>query len=199
VGINHGFGSLTPTDDSLHPKHFEATMLYGYSGPAPMIRDGWVLIQRGKSQSQPARARTRYVLDPPTIYRRPNPRRGALTLERRELGAGETNGPWELLEFTVLSGSNGAEDRGSEKLAPKGREPGREELGRLDWADWGPNGDLLFARDGELFRAKLDAKKERLAVPKRVMDFRPLTFTEVPPTEDALRIAAQKGRWRKPH
>jgi hypothetical protein len=180
VGINHGFGSLTPTDDSPHPNHFEASMLYGYSGPTPMIRDGWVEVQRGKSKTQTAKARTRYLIDPPTIHRRSNPRGGALTLERRLTAVGETNGPWERLEFAVVTASND-----------------REELGRLDWADWGPGGDLLFAREGELFRARLDATKVRLSVPKLVMDFRALKFTNVPPSDDALKIAPQRGRWPK--
>jgi hypothetical protein len=180
VGINHGYGSLKPTDDSPHPNHFEASMLYGYSGPKPMIRDGWVVIRRGK---QLAKARTQYIIDPPAIYQRSNPRRGALTLERRVIGACETNGPSQLVEFAVITRSNCGEDRRREE-----RELGREELGRLDWADWGANGDLLFAREGELFRAKLDAKEDRLAVPKLVMDFRPLKLTREPPTHDALKI-----------
>jgi hypothetical protein len=186
VGINMGFGSLTPTDDSPHPNHFEAFWLYGYTGPKPMIRDGWVVIQRGKWLEQPAKARIEYVIDPPTIYRRSNPRRGAFTLERRVIGAYETNGPKQVVEFAVITGSN--EGRGRTKLRREERELGREEFGRLDWADWGPNGDLLFAREGELFRAKLDAEEDHLAVPKLVMDFRPLKFTRVPPTADALKI-----------
>jgi hypothetical protein len=110
-----------------------------------------------------------------------------LTLEKRVIGAYETKGPSQLVEFAVITGSDCGEDRGREKLGREERELGREELGRLDWADWGPNGDLLFAREGELFRAKLDAKEDHL-VPKLVMDFRSLKFTREPPTDDALKI-----------
>jgi hypothetical protein len=51
-------------------------------------------------------------------------------------------------------------------------------LGRLDWADWDSNGDLLFAREGRLYRLEPQRKDKTVDVrqPHEVADLRGLTF-----------------------
>jgi len=49
-----------------------------------------------------------------------------------------------------------------------------------EWADWDTNGDLLFARQGELFRIpapQLRSPDLGLSTAIPLADFRPLTFT----------------------
>lgn len=51
-------------------------------------------------------------------------------------------------------------------------------LGRLDWADWDSNGDLLFARDGRLYRIDPERKDGAVDVsePQEVADLRGYIF-----------------------
>ena len=60
-----------------------------------------------------------------------------MALEMRIVGFLERGGPWELTEYRVVK-----------------EEQVLFDLGRTDWADWDRGGDLLFARDGRLYRPR---------------------------------------------
>ena len=77
--------------------------------------------------------------DPPMIFRKPHPTwPDQYVLEMSVVGIKEKNGPWYLTEHSVI------------------RTDRVERIGRSDWADWSQSGDLLFAKDGRLFRLRTD-------------------------------------------
>ncbi|WP_224368121.1 hypothetical protein [Hyalangium versicolor] len=80
----------------------------------------------------------------------------------RILGLHEREGPWYVMEYDLI-------DVKREEEVP---------LGRLDWADWDSNGDLLFAREGRLYRLEPQRKDKTVDVHHlhEVADLRGLTF-----------------------
>ena len=94
-----------------------------------------------------------WKIDPPRIYRRVMDH---ATIEMRIGGLHEINGPWYAVEHALLD--------------PKGR--ALAPLGRAEWADFDEKGDLLFARDGRIFRAK----RARLGEPRELFDLRDRAF-----------------------
>jgi hypothetical protein len=76
----------------------------------------------------------------------------------RITGIHEREGPWYVVGYDLL-------DMKQEQVTP---------LGRLDWADWDANGDLLFAREGRLYRLEPRRKAGGLELrePQLVADLR---------------------------
>jgi hypothetical protein len=60
------------------------------------------------------------------------------------------------------------------------------DLGWLDWADWGNRGDLLFAREGRLFR--LPVKRGKVGSEKLLSDFNADRFESIQAPDVALRL-----------
>jgi hypothetical protein len=73
------------------------------------------------------------VYDPPEILEKQS---GTSVLEMTTLGYGEENGQTYVIKYRVL-------DQDKQCLL---------DLGRPDWADWSDEGDLLFAKDGGIYR-----------------------------------------------
>lgn len=65
---------------------------------------------------------------------------------------------------------------------------GEASFGRMDWADWDKNGDLLFARDGKLFRLK-QASGSTFNLEKAIelADFNSSEFEERLASKEALK------------
>ena len=74
-------------------------------------------------------------------------------------GIQERDGSWYVLEHRVLDA------HGRVAL----------DLGRSDWADWSRSGELLFARQGRLYRMVVDGKSEP-GTPEELIDLRDLKF-----------------------
>jgi len=88
-----------------------------------------------------------------------------------ELGIGEKQGPWHVVEYALSP-------FGSEECLP---------LGRLDWADWCPSGDLLYAKEGCIWRLPLAKSSEPdLRQANRLVDLRSLRFAELQTPPEAL-------------
>ena len=86
-------------------------------------------------------------------------------------GLHQRDGPWYVIEHLVSDQDTGA-------VIP---------LGRTDWADWCHSGDLLFAKDGKLFRLGLSAKGV-LREPNTatlLIDLSDRIFKEVTPSGEA--------------
>ena len=64
------------------------------------------------------------------------------------------------------------------------------DLGRTDWADWSRDGDLLFAKEGCLFRARMN-KRTGPGDPKKLIDLSGLKFEAVAPPPEAMRWGGQ--------
>jgi hypothetical protein len=111
-------------------------------------RDGWRLVQEGGVHR--VGGTYEWELDPPLIYERQSPR-GARRLRTIVRGIGNKNGPWYAMDHEVVGG---------------------EQLPSTSWADWDDNGDLLWARDGKLYRNR-----------RELIDLKPLEFEarESPP------------------
>jgi hypothetical protein len=80
-------------------------------------------------------------------------------------GVKEESGPWYVIEHDVIG------------------DDAREPLGRTDWADWTPNGDLVFTRRGALWRAEGELPLR----PRVIADFADRKFRELAPPLEATR------------
>ncbi len=140
-------------------------------------RDGWTLISSPARTKDDRGAKVWLEYDPPITWRKPNPVwPQRYSLEMSIVGMKERNGPWYLVEHSII--------REDDHL---------DKIGRSDWADWGTSGDLLFAMDGYLYR--LPGKQGRLAPLEEALqigDFTGLVFEsrEAPP--EARRWPARK-------
>lgn len=61
------------------------------------------------------------------------------------------------------------------------------ELGRTEWADWDRQGDLLFARDGVLFRLPRPAEGASVGDARELLDLRDRRFDARPSPASARR------------
>ena len=126
----------------------------GWGEDSPIIderltRDGWRLVQPGKTIKHKMSAPVWIEIEPPQIWSRPNPKK-TRKYELRALTRGihERDGAWYVTEHVVIG----------EK--PKAK----FSLGRTDWADWCQSGNLLFAKEGRIFRLGFDQKSELLPI-----------------------------------
>ena len=130
-----------------------------------LARDGWVLRQKGAWRENGVGATTWITYQEPVTWVKAA---GALTLEMRILGIGERDGPWYVMEHAITG-------PGGEVLL---------DLGRSDWADWSPSGELLYAKDGRLYRAAADSRCG-LREPEELIDLHALRFEAVEAPPDA--------------
>jgi hypothetical protein len=189
--LNHG-SRVTPTAPGLGPPPPHLLEVQPLGGPCGedntvqhrrLVRDGWTLTEAGKSVHQPMQD-PHFLYQPPTVYSRRQPRiaaggaavprRGASAhlLHRRVLGMGKVNGPWYVEEFLVESPANGW----------------RAALADVEWADWDRGGDLLFAREGALYRVPAHRLEPGLAGARQLADFSDRTFRN-------LKAPPDQSRW----
>jgi hypothetical protein len=129
-----------------------------------LLRDGWRLQRPGNAIHRP-NGDPRFVYDPPCEYRRSQPADPPAQLVRAVHGLGKANGPWYVETFHV-------------------RAPARQidfAVEGAQWADWDRTGDLLFARNGALFRLPADKLREATAGARLLADFGPRHPGPVPP------------------
>jgi hypothetical protein len=134
-----------------------------------LLRDGWRMVDLGRTTHTPD-GDPRFVIDPPRTYVRPSPR-GKLLLHRIVHGLGRVNGPWYDEELVL-------EDPGRRR---------RTTIEGAEWADWDRGGDLLFAREGKLYRLRA---REITGGPERAVllaDFGPRVFASCKPPPTATR------------
>jgi hypothetical protein len=136
-------------------------------------RDGWTLIQDGTHQHNSWRKRQAigmsFTFDPPEIWERASVLDVSLRMVTH--GLGEQDGDWYVVTYEIVT-------------------PGGEtvSLGRTDWADWDGNGDLLYAKDGKMFRLS-PGKGGRFdpAASREIADFNGDRFQAIPPPNEAKR------------
>ncbi len=105
-----------------------------------LLRDGWTLRHDCTEHRNEVGSQVWIVYDPAQSWEKPQPGGAGWMLRMDVVGVHEVQGPWYLTEYSVHRGED------------------RIDLGRTDWAEWCPRGDLLFGRDGKLFRARLSAQ-----------------------------------------
>ena len=132
-------------------------------------RDGWnqyaqgVWGKYGETKGYSWKARE------PEVWRKPH-RKLPLHLEMSIEGMHRDNGPWYATNYRVINAA------GHEVV----------ELGLTDWADWDKPGDLLYARNGCIFRQPFKAHGPSDAV--KLADFSALKFTSVAAPFSAMKL-----------
>lgn len=145
---------------------------------ARLLRDGWQLAQEGKSHDNTSGAGSQLVFDPPPTYQKPlprgqNDRSQPFELSMHIKGINEQGGSWYVVEYQI---------HGPDKRLVL-------DLGRLDWADWDKNGDLLFAKVGKVFRlppALQAGEVYDLGRAIQLADFSEHRFAKTEPPAEAL-------------
>jgi len=143
IGLNHPEGQRALGPGFRLPRRIVVEPIGPWAGRGEdepilytrLMRDGWHIVQEGESRWAGLRAKSSFVVEPASIDARPSPR-GRLVLEKTVRAIGERDGPWWVEEFALRDPESGA----------------LTDVGRLDWADWDRNGDLLFARGGRMYR-----------------------------------------------
>ena len=150
--LNHRPGAESKAEDTYSlPKKFKVRLLGDHSGWGEddpinhyrLIRDGWRHVQQGRSKRSSEKAEISYPFDPSDIYARAHPGVLRVDLFQITLGIGVRNGPWYKQDYAVLPRQ--------QKTAFGRLEPAELErqaelyLADCSWADWAPNGDLLYA------------------------------------------------------
>lgn len=171
--LNHWGSAMALAPDFKLPPRFQVELLWEESGSGEdfpiwdmrLRREGWRGTEAKSARVYSTGTPSMFVtFEPAMTYLKPRPGRGAggLELRMRILGIGEPNGPWYVTEYELI-------DEAREQQAA---------LGRLDWADWDVTGELLFARDGRLYRLEPRRRNGALEAgePREVADLRGHVF-----------------------
>jgi hypothetical protein len=128
-----------------------------------LIRDRWKLIQQGKTKENKQKASIWITVDPAEIWAKPHPKNEKPYEIREELkGIHERNISWYVIEHSVVNTKSG----------------NTLSLGRSDWADWCHSGDLLFAKEGKIWRLGFNRRNLKpLEQAEMLIDLRDRVFT----------------------
>lgn len=132
-------------------------------------RHGWNFKQRGTWGDYEEAPGLAWQAKTPEIWRKPHSKR-KLQLEMSVEGIGEHNGRWYVVNHRIVDNSQ------AEIL----------NLGRQDWADWAHNGDLVYTKDGRLFRRK--TTKGSLKTEIQIADFSENRFQNIKAPLSALEL-----------
>jgi len=170
VQLNHGglLGQETITGTRL-PKRLRISPFGEHSGMGEdgpvlnkrLLRDGWSLANPGGLKNHDFDARIAWEYEPPITWEKRHPLQGEELILRMLIhGVCEHNNAWYKIDHEVVYGDGLVQS-----------------LGRTEWADWSPEGDLLYSRLGGLFRLRY----ERESLPpvqnaKLIADFSELRF-----------------------
>ena len=126
-------------------------------------RVGWKMLRPGEWNEYKEINGFSWAAKIPETWSRPHPSL-KLSLVMEIHGIHQDNGPWYVTRYCVYS----------EADCPV------NDLGFADWAEWETKGDLLFARDGCLYRQCF--ADDTWQSPKMLADFTGNRFQEVPPS-----------------
>ena len=160
---------------SVRVKPFGERPGWGEDSPivdARLSRDGWLRVQDGKAIEHSIGASVWIEFSPPQVWAKPHPRLGArYELQMHIQGLHQRDGPWYIIEHSVSDQANGS----------------TVSLGRTDWADWCHSGDLLFAKEGKLFRLGYspDGALNELGSAQVLIDLNDRAFKEIAPPSEA--------------
>ncbi len=178
VELNHGECLSSLADGFSIPKAFRVKPFSeGYDlGEEPiwsmrLKRDGWKQTAFSAKTKDDFGAKVWLEFSPPITWEKKNPKYPKqYSLELEILGIKERDGPWWITEHSVYAKNDVIN------------------LGRTDWADWSHSGDLLYAKDGKLFRVSCKGGQlSDVNVAKEIADFRSSKFQSMEPSAEALR------------
>lgn len=186
--LNHPSDAMSLLDGVQLPRRVKVSQLpvagRGEDDPIHrerMLRDGWALVDEGTWSDHSLYARMAWRCDPPETWTKAHPDRSlSARLRMRTLGIHERGGPWYVTHYDVLD-KRGVVCR---------------DLGRADWADWDPNGDVLFASHGKLHRIAVGAAREltRDATVRTLMDLSRETFKAREPAPECTSWTGARPR-----
>ena len=141
-----------------------------------LLRDGWKLRQAPEGWENKPKSRIWHEFTKKEIWAKSS---GSWTLEMLVAGIHERDGSWYVLEHRMLDA------HGRVAL----------DLGRSDWADWSRSGELLFAREGRLYRVVVDGKSGP-GTPEELIDLRDLKFepSAAPPQATMWKGRSPRGQ-----
>lgn len=138
-----------------------------------LLRRGWHLLDEGELTQHGRNAKTRWQFVKPMTYEKISSSGCCLRMLLK--GMAQENDAWYWIDYDVLNSAQ-------ELLFT---------LPRTDWADWDGNGDLVFARNGKLFRLKEKSfskfQNEGGQALKLVADLTGLKFESKAPPQKATR------------
>ena len=144
-----------------------------------LIRDGWKLTAYPEKTKDDRGAKVWIEYDPPIAWEKKHPLwPGRYTLRMSILGIKERDGPWLIIDHSVIGneGETGA-------------------IGRSEWADWSRDGDLLFAQSGCLYRLRPSKGSFGLIEEsEQIADFNALVFERVEPPAYAQSWPPRKAK-----
>ena len=176
ISLNHRAGERKLAAGTKLPKTIAVEPLGKYSGRGEddpiwstrLLRDGWVLKQEGTVKQNKFASKLRWEFPENKIWTK---QEGHWSISMRLLGVHERDGPWYVVEHEITDAE------GNLALS----------LGRSDWADWSQCGEILFAKEGRLFRIRPTAAS-RLGEPEELIDLRELRF-------EAIKAPAEAQVW----
>jgi len=175
ISLNHRPEEMRLDERFQLPRHLTVAPLGQYSGGGEdepiyqtrLTRDGWQVISEGTQLLRP----DHFAYDPPQVLSRAAPRNLRLELVMRKLSVAKRGGPWYELEHALVDRQTGTETP----------------IARAEWADWDRSGDLLFAREGKLFRLALGHEAPvDLDMARELVDLSALQFERKRAPIDAL-------------
>jgi hypothetical protein len=172
ISLNHPKSQMKPAEDFRLPKSMSVESCGIHSGRGEdgpilcqrLLRDGWKLQQAAEGWENKPTSRIWHEFSKKEVWAKSC---GSWTLEMLISGMHERDGSWYVLEHRIVNA------RGRVAL----------DLGRSDWADWSRSGELLYAREGRLYRIVVGANCE-IGVSEELIDLRDLKFeTNLAPPE----------------
>ena len=159
---------------NLQIKPFGERPGWGEDSPivdARLKRDGWRRVQDGEVIEHGIGASIWVEFSPPMVWSRQDPQSRRYELQMHIHGLHQRDGPWYVIEHFVSDRETGS----------------RISLGRTDWADWCHSGDLLFAKDGNIFRLNFSATGvlAELNTARLLIDLSDRSFKDVMPSSEA--------------
>lgn len=186
IELNHRDGEMNLVEGFTLPKWlrvspFGARPGWGEDDPIWSVRlerDDWKLVSCPAKMKDDFGAKVGWEFDPPLTWSKPNPKlRDRYSLEMKILGIHERDGPWYLIEHSVIRNER--------------RQIHLDNIGRSDWADWSHSGDLLFAMDGSLYRTKCrHGELDPVEHAVKIADFSNLRF-------ENRKAPYADGQWRR--
>lgn len=178
--LNHKPDETELAEGFSLPRHLKARPFgerpgWGEDSPimdARLERDGWQKVQTARAVSHRLGAPVGITFDRPEVWARPHPSSQRYELRSVTHGLHESDGPWYITEHAVIDRHARAE----------------VSLGRTDWADWLPSGDLAYASGGSLYRLGLvNGELSPPADARLLIDLTDRAFRPLEPPADARR------------
>jgi hypothetical protein len=188
--LNHRDGEIALAEVLSVPKWLNVGQFgdrpgWGEDDPvwsARLKRDGWKLTGWPEKTKDEYGAKVGLEYDPPITWRKVHPAHpNKYVLQMSILGMNERNGAWYLIDHAVIDNDGDTQS-----------------IGRSEWADWSPNGDLLFSQSGCLYRLRCgNGVLGQIESSEEIADFSSLEFEGKESCAEAREWPLRRPKTRK--